>query len=249
MGADPNLRSPLVWNYNLSVTHTFGPNLSLEVGYVGNRGYRLLSFADINQAPLGASYCMNSLTAAQKADACSNPAVPGALATQEARPFYTKFPYLGFINFATSHAHSRYDSMQVSLTKRMSHGLSFNAGYTFGHGHDNASLNRFGLLPQDSNNTGAEYANSDFDIRHRVTFTATYQIPGIKGFGQLLEGWEINSIVNYQTAQPWMALDGVVPGPPGGNFSGTAESSDRWNISGNPADFRSGKVSIPSCTG
>jgi hypothetical protein len=249
MGTDPNLRSPLVWNYNLSVTHTFGSNLSLEVGYVGNRGYRLLNFADINQAPLGAAYCMNSLTAAQKADACANPAAPGPLATQEARPFYSKFPYLGFINYATSHAHSRYDSMQVSLTKRMSHGLSFNAGYTFGHGLDSASLNRFGTLPQDSTNPGAEYASSDFDIRHRVTLTATYQIPGIKGFGQLLEGWEINSIVNYQTAQPWEVADGIVPGPPGDNFSGTGENTDRWNIFGNPADFPSGKVSIPSCTG
>src|SRR6267143_709994 len=242
MGTDPNLRSPFVVNYNLSVTHTFGPNLSLEVGYVGNRGYRLLNFADINQAPLGAAYCMNSLTAAQAADACgAHAATDGGLATQEARPYYSKFPYLGFINYATNKAHSRYDSMQLSVTKRMSHGLSFNAGYTYAHGLDNGSLNRFGGLPQDSNNTKAEYASSDFDIRHRFTLTATYNIPGIKGFAQMLEGWQINSIVNVQTAQPWAAWDG------GDNTSGTGENADRWSIFGNPADFPSGKVSIPYC--
>jgi hypothetical protein len=249
MGTDPNLRSPFVVNYNLGVTHTFGPNLSLEIGYVGNRGYRLLNFADINQAPLGAGYCMNTLTTAQLADGCQtgNPDnTPGAynsLATQEARPFYSKFPYLGFINYATNKSHSRYDSLQVSVNKRMSHGLTFSAGYTYAHGLDNGSLNRFGGLPQNSNNTQAEYASSDFDIRHRVTLTATYNIPGIKGFAQMLEGWQINSIVNVQTAQPWAAWDG------GDNLSGTGENADRWDIFGNPADFPSGKASIPFCSG
>jgi len=251
MGVDPNLRSPLVINYNLSVTHTFGSNLSLEVGYVGNRGERLLNFRDINQSPLGAGWCLNALTAAQAADACKG-VVPGtgsynATATQEARPFYTKFPYLGFINFATNAAHSRYDGLQVSATKRMSHGLSFNAGYTYSHALDNGSLNRFGGLPQDSNNVAAEYASSDFDVRHRLTFTATYAIPGIKGFGQLLEGWEINTIVNYQTPQPWTAADGIQPGPAGDHISGTGEGADRWNISGPASSFPSGKTSIPYC--
>jgi hypothetical protein len=243
MGTNPNLRSPFVANYNLSVTHTFGSNLSLEVGYVGNHGYRLLNFSDINQAPLGAASCANSpLTAAQTADACGPFAsTDGGLALQEARPYYSKFPYLGFINFANNKAHSRYDSVQVSLNKRMSHGLALNAGYTYAHGLDNGSLNRFGGLPQNSNNVGAEYANSDFDVRHRFTLTVTYDIPGIKGFAQMLEGWQINSIVNVQTSQPWGAWD------QGDNISGTGENADRWDIFGNPADFPSGKVSIPYC--
>jgi carboxypeptidase family protein len=264
MGTNPNLRSPFVANYNVSVTHTFGSNLSVEVGYVGNHGYRLLNFADINQSPLGTAYCLNSLTAAQGADACGpnrlngtntpgvqcivstnvaiNNCPANGQATQEARPFFTKFPYLGFINYATNKSHSRYDSFQLSVNKRMSHGLAFNVGYTYAHGLDNGSLNRFGGLPQDSNNTKAEYASSDFDIRHRLTLTVTYNIPGIKGFAQMLEGWQINSIVNYQTAQPWAAWDG------GDNISGTGENADRWNISGNPADFPSGKVAIPYCS-
>jgi hypothetical protein len=260
MGTNPNLRSPFVANYNLSVTHTFGSNLSVEVGYVGNHGYRLLNFADINQSPLGAAYCLNTLAAAQAADACGpnralvagvpcivstnvaiNNCPANGQATQEARPLFTKFPYLGFINYVTNKSHSRYDSIQVSVNKRMSHGLTFNAGYTYAHGLDNGSLNRFGGLPQDSNKTQAEYASSDFDIRHRLTLTATYNIPGIKGFAQMLEGWQINSIVNLQTAQPWAAWDG------GDNISGTGENADRWDIFGNPADFPSGKVSIPYC--
>ena len=71
MGVNPNLHLPYVVNYNLSIQHQLGSNFSIEVAYVGNHGYSLLNFADVNQAPLGAAFCLNSpLTAAQIADAC-----------------------------------------------------------------------------------------------------------------------------------------------------------------------------------
>jgi hypothetical protein len=258
MAVSPNLSVPFVINYNMGITHAFGSNYSLEVEYVGNHGYNLLSFADINQGQNGAAYCLNSLTASQLADACgTGPAsarVPLACiattncpansqATQESRPYFPKFPYLGYIYQVTNRAYSNYNSLQVTMTKRMSHGLLFNAGYTYGHGLDSGSLNRFGLNPENSNNLPAEYASSDFDVRHRVTVSATYNIPGIKGFGQLLEGWQLNTIVTYATAQPWQTYDA------GDNFSGTGEKADRWNIFGSPADFQSGKNSFPDCTG
>ena len=241
MSVTPNLKLPFVINYNLGVTHAFGSNLSLEVEYVGNHGYRLLSFTDVNQAPLGAAYCMNTLTAAQLADACKNPAAPGPEATQESRPYYSKFPYLGFINQVGNFDYSNYNSLQVSLTKRLSHGLLFNVGYTYGHGLDNGSLNRFGLNPENSNNLAEDYANSDFDVRHRLTASATYNIPGVKGFGQLLEGWQLNTIVTFATSQPWQTYDN------NDNFSGTGENTDRWDLFGNPADFPSGKNSFADC--
>src|SRR4029077_3506380 len=134
--------------------HQFGSNVSVEVAYVGNHGYELLNFHEIKQVSLGAGWCLNTLTAAQLADACKG-VTPGSaystLAVQEARPFYPKFPYLGFINFATNGSHSNFNSAQITLTKRMSQGLSFTAGYTYAHALDNGSLNRFGGLPQNSN--------------------------------------------------------------------------------------------------
>ncbi len=241
MSVNPNLKLPLVINYNLGVTHAFGSNLSLEVEYVGNHGYRLLSFTDINQAPLGAAYCMNAPTLAQTKDACGG-GTGGGSPIQEARPYFNKFPYLGYIYQIGNSAYSNYNSLQVSLNKRLSHGVLFNVGYTYGHGLDNGSLNRFGLNPENSNNLGQDYAASDFDVRHRLTATASYNIPGVKGFGQLLEGWQINTIVTFATAQPWQTYD------PADNFSGTGENTDRWNLSGSPSDFSSGKTSFPDCT-
>jgi hypothetical protein len=242
MSVDPNLRLPYVINYNVGITHAFNPNLSVEVEYVGNHGYRLLNFADINQGQLGSAFCLNPLTASQVADACANPAAPGSLAMQESRPYYSRFPFLGYIYQVTNRAYSNYNSLQATVTQRLSHGLAFTVGYTYGHGLDSGSLNRFGLNPENSNNLAAEYGSSDFDVRNRMTATITYNIPGKKGYGQLLEGWQINSIVSLASAQPWQTYD------PADNFSGTGENTDRWNISGSPSDFPSGKSSFPDCT-
>jgi len=247
MAVDPNLRYPYLTNWNLSVQHAFTNNFSLEVGYVGNHGSRLTGVLDVNHPALGAGYCLNSpLTAAQLADAC-NPASPDSgnvgLAELQARPYAARFPYLGFIDQVSNDARSSYHSLQVTLTKRVSHGLSFTSSYTYGHGLDNGSLSRNGGFPQDNTNPGAEYASSDFDVRHRFTFTGTYELPGKKGFGQLLEGWKINSIVTLQSAQPWLANDSM------NDFSGTGDLADRWDFFGNPADFHSSANSIPFCTG
>jgi hypothetical protein len=159
------------------------------------------------------------------------------------RPFDTKYPFLQFINEGVNDGRSNYNSLQATLTKRLSHGLNFTAGYTYGHGLDNGSLNRFGTQPQNSVNPGAEYGNSDYDTRHRFTFQGGYDIPGRKGFGQMLEGWKLNGIVTLAGGQPWNVYDS------NDNFSGTSEYTDRWDFFGNPGDFHSSVETIPHCTG
>ena len=255
MGVDPNLRTPYVENFSLGIQHSFTNNLSLDIGYVGNMGKRLTGFNEINQPLTGAGWCFpgnpSARTAAQNADACNGVPAAGltlaqgasAQAAQEARPLFGKFPYFSFINEMTNRSSSYYNSLQATLTQRTSHGLSFIAGYTYSHGLDNGSLNRYALLPQDATNPGAEYGSGDFDIRHRFTFTTTYNIPGIKGFGQLLEGWQINSIINIQTPQPWSVNDYT------SNYSGVFDFADRWNFQGDPSGFKATANTIPFCSG
>jgi opacity protein-like surface antigen len=249
---DPNLKTPFVYTWNLGVQHAFTNNLSLDVTYVGTRGGHLIGVVDINQAPLGAGYCLNALTAAQLAPASGDCAVghppialgnPDATAVQQARPYFSSRPYLQFINRTVNDADSHYNSLQATLTQRLSHGFSLTAGYTYGHGLDNGSLNRFGTQPQDSFDPRGEYASSDFDIRNRATFTASYDIPGRKGFGQLLEGWKLNTIVTIAGPQPWNIADST------NSFSGTIENTDRWDFFGNPSDFKDTSSSIPFCSG
>jgi hypothetical protein len=121
--------------------------------------------------------------------------------------------------------------------------LSFTFGYTYSHALDNDSYNISPFLPQDSTHPEREYASSDFDLRHRFTFSLTYALPGIKSPAQLLEGWSINSIVTLQSGEPWIANDFS------DNLSGTNEFADRWDFFGNPKDFTSGPNAIPFYTG
>ena len=49
MGVIPDLKTPYVWSWSLNVQQALTPNLSLEVGYVGNHGSRFAGIRDINQ--------------------------------------------------------------------------------------------------------------------------------------------------------------------------------------------------------
>jgi hypothetical protein len=133
--------------------------------------------------------------------------------------------------------------LQATLQQRTAHGLSFLASYTYSHSLDDDSYNIGQFLPQDSTNPALEYASSDFDIKHRFTFSITYLIPGKESPAQLLEGWELNSVVTLQTGQPWYGNDQA------NGISGTGENTDRWDFFGKPSDFKSGNSSIPFCTG
>jgi hypothetical protein len=215
LGMDRNYTTPFVSTWSLGVQHAFSGKLSLDANYVGNHGSNLTGIRDVNQT--------NIQTGA-----------PGA--------YTTAFPYLGFINMMGNYYRSNYDGLQITFTGRDYHGFSFIAGYTYAHALDNMSFNWNQYLPQDSLHPGADYASSDFDIRNRFTLSLTYQIPGKESWGQMLKGWQVNSIITLQNGQPWNVIDyNSTYG-----FSGSGEGTDRWDFFGNPGDFHSnGTHGIP----
>ena len=233
MGIDPNLRTPYVWNWSLNVQQALGNNASLEVGYVGNHGTRLIGIHDINQPPVGAGWTPAAIAAG---------AADGG-AEQAARPFNAAFPFLAQIYQMGNIYRSNYNGLQATLTSRNYHGLTSVIGYTYSHSLDQVGANwDFGAglgLPSNSLNYQREYASSDFDIRHRLTASITDAIPGKHGYGQILEGWQLNSIVTLASAQPFGVMDA------GTDVSGTGELNDRWDFFGNPSDFTSTPVGIP----
>lgn len=214
-GMDRNFRNPYVTSWTLGVEHAFTPNLSLDVSYVGNHGSRLPGMVDINQP------------------------VPGTTAG----PLTAQYPYLGFVDFLSNLYRSNYNGLESTLTERTSHGLSFTLGYTYSHALDEDSYNISPFLPQDSTHPERDYASSDFDLRNRLTLSLTYALPQKQSFAQLLQGWSVNSIVTWQTGEPWEIDDF------GDNISGTGEFADRWDFFGNPNDFKSGPAPLPYFTG
>jgi hypothetical protein len=255
MTVNRNLTSPYVWNWTFSMQHAITPNLSLEMAYVGNHGGSLTGIRDINQPPVGSGWpaaniaaCTSEALGLGYYNTANNPACQVA---PEVGPFNTKFPYLSNIFQMANVYRSNYDGLQVTLNSRNYHGLSMVAGYTWSHSLDDVGANwDFGYgsgLPQNAYNPGAEYANSDFDVRQRFTLSATYAIPGRKGYGQALEGWEVNSIITIQTPQSWGPMDegtdaaGIGPLP----VSPPANTPIRWSFYGNPNDFKSTPTGIP----
>jgi hypothetical protein len=260
MTVDRNLTTPYVWNWTLNLQHAFTPNLSVEAAYVGNRGSNLTGIRDINQPPVGSGWpaanialCTANLVGGQydTGDTLNLPTDPCQVAS-EVGPFNAKFGYLANIFQMGNVYRSNYNGLQVTLNARNYHGLSMVAGYTYSHALDDVGANwDFGYgsgLPQDAYHVGREYANSDFDIRHRLTVSLTYAIPGRKGFWQTREGWELNSIITLESPQYWGPMDegtdaaGVGPLP----VSPPANSPIRWSFYGKPSDFKSQKgVGIP----
>jgi carboxypeptidase family protein len=257
MTVDRGLTTPYVGNWTLNLQHAFTPNLSIEAAYVGNHGSNLTGIRDINQPPVGSGWTPAGVGAGSLA-AClgSAPAYNNCNVDSgnevAAQPFNSKFPYLANIFQMGNVYKSNYNGLQVTLNARNYHGLSMVAGYTYSHALDDVGANwDFGYgsgLPQNAHNPAAEYANSDFDIRHRLTVSLTYAIPGRKGFGQLREGWEVNSIITLESPQYWGPMDegtdasGVGPLP----VSPPANTPIRWSFYGKTSDFKSQKgVGIP----
>jgi hypothetical protein len=244
-GVDQKLKTPYVLNWNFNIQQQIAANTVLQLGYVANRGVQLYSDVDLNQADqtLSLSCIEDNNFKFSKFPGCE----------QKARPFVTNcdtgagpcFPYIRFLNFLGNQSTSGYHSLQATLTHRYSNGLYLLAGYTWAHAIDTAgNTSNLGFAPQNSFDYAAEKGNGDYDIRHRFTLSATYDLPSKKSWGQLLEGWQITSIFQVETGQPVLMYDNsndlTVTGEGPGNFN-----NDRWNIVGDPANLKVSTQGIP----
>ena len=99
-------------------------------------------------------------------------------------------------------AHSNYNSLQAMFEKRFSHGVQFQASYTWSKTMDNASSFEDALNPFNFN---ATYGLSKYDARNRFVFNFVWDLPVPKysGFkGKLLDGWEMSGIETLQSGFP-----------------------------------------------
>jgi len=240
---DQHLRTPYVMNWNLNLQQQLAKDTVLQVAYVANHGVRLFSVTDINQvdpnSPLEDTTC-NTFYGDSNCEGPGRPLNANCPVVQGGLGLGGPcFPWLGSFSYLSNRSNSNFNSLQVTLTKRYSKGLYLLAGYTYGHAIDTATSNLAGV-PPDSNDYAAERGNGDYDIRHRFTVSATYDLPSVKTKWQMLEGWQLTSIVNLQTGEPYTLGDF------NNDISYTGELNDRWNMSGNPKDVHwSAKGPLP----
>ncbi|MFB3815741.1 MAG: TonB-dependent receptor domain-containing protein [Terriglobales bacterium] len=185
-----NFRVPYIQQYNLGFQYEFANNWLLDLSYVGSTGRKQYRLVSLNQtiAP-GAAYYFQA------------PLYPGLSA----------MPLPVFGTFAMqSSSNSNYNSLQASVTKRMGRGLQFLASYTWSKSMDDYSgtdVSDLSVVPGDEKNLD-NWALSDFDRRHRVVFSGSYDLPkfyhGTSGVAKrVANGWQVNSILVGQTGLPF----------------------------------------------
>jgi len=186
---NPDFRNADIQSWNLNIQQQITGSTSMMIGYFGSKGTHLEIDRNINQfLTLG-----NSTTRPFTALSQSSPILPSQT--------------LGGNTLANSiverdsSANSNYHALWITGTKRLSHGVQFNASYTWSHSIDDVSRNSNGVVIQDSNNVASGKGSSDFDARHRFVINGIYDLP-FKG-NRAFTGWEIASIFSAQSGNPF----------------------------------------------
>jgi hypothetical protein len=99
-------------------------------------------------------------------------------------------------------ASSSYNALEMMLQKRFSHGLQFQAAYTFSKSIDDGSTFEETLNPF---NFAASRALSLFNSKQRFVVSYDWELPIAKreGFaGRVLNDWEVSGITQFQTGFP-----------------------------------------------
>jgi hypothetical protein len=133
------------------------------------------------------------------------------------------FPNYGVINQVQSEAISNYNSLQALIRSAAWHGLTSQASYTWGHSLDLQSQ-IYLYNPQNSLCYRCEYGNSDFDVSNTFNAYVTYDVPSGGGPKWLVKGWQLNSLLNFHSGQPFTVYSSNSGG------SGNGEYAERANF-------------------
>jgi hypothetical protein len=178
----PTFKVPSYQDYNLSVQHEVMRNTVLEVGYVGTRGSHLLGDVNLNQPTVAARLANPTVDA--------NALVPflGYQAIVSRAPIFT----------------SNYNSLQVSLNRRFSQGLTLGVAYTWSKLLTTNPQDR-DLGAYDAYNLKGDYGLSTLNTPQILVVSYVYDLPFYKNehnlAGYVLGGWEISGITNFQSGQ------------------------------------------------
>ncbi len=204
---------PRIMQWNLSVQRALATDFVAEVAYVASHGSSLNFPTDLNQVPQSKWSTNDSA--------------------------FRPYPLFQGISGSTNNAISNYNSLQASITKRMTHGLSLSFNYVWAHMLDDQDSSGWGGRGgsqdyQNAFNPAANYSNSNFDVRHAFKGYAVYQLPFGKGkqflsgsrwLDEAVGGWQLAGTVILQTGNPFTVY-GDTEQP---NYSLAGRVFPNWN--------------------
>jgi hypothetical protein len=141
-----------------------------------------------------------------------NPALPGPGATTGNTDSRRQFAVdgIGTVSQEVQDRKSNYNSMQLTLTKRYSHGFQVSSNYTLSkvEGNFGDQLIPY-YLPQDP---ALMWGPLDQDHRHRFTTSWVWELPGGNLSGPakwVLGGWQWSGVMQYQSGRPYTVTSGT----------------------------------------
>lgn len=155
----------------------------------------------------------------------------------------------GEIEYRDNAGNSTYNSLQVTLEKPMSRGLTFQAAYTYSHMIDYEQDDLYGgvslyFVEDRYNIRGTARGNSDMDNRHRLAVGYVYQIPRVgasatgaaHALSEITRDWRVSGMTTYRTGGPFTILadqiDSLVERPYSGLVSTHADCLGNGALSG-----------------
>ena len=192
---DPNYHNPYTQQWNFGYSYEINPSSVVEVEFTHVLGLRESKTIDIN---------------------------PKLVALGGARPLTAAFkaaglPSLARIDVEESVGRSRYDGLNISYRRRMTHHISLNTNYVFSRslayqGSPAAFRNR----PSDEFNifSAHDLGPAPNDERHRLVFSGVFDLPW---------GFQVAPIMQWASARPYNANEGL-------DFFGYGESSTTRNL-------------------
>ena len=246
-----NAQVPSSVQWNIGVQKTLPWGMAADVSYVGNHGYNRLGALqggdtqNWNSVDLGTAYL-----AKYQDPTLGAPSIPGGSA-------YTSNllrPFVGYstIGQNTTNFHDTYHSMQLTVNRRFSHGLSFAAAYTYGislTGNTGLIL-RYNHAPDGtvsirSDQAAYEALNNTLDRRpHFLKFNSTWEAPGVNTMGgfvhQLTKDWQFSGILTAASGTAYSLGYGYNSNGNSVNITGSPDFGGRVVLGNNLGDGCSG---------
>ena len=113
-------------------------------------------------------------------------------------PGYTP---LNWYALTTNHGSSDYHALVAQYQRRFAKGLQGLASYSWSHSLDDASSDNFLLWAGTGAAAARDHGSSDFDLRHSLTASLSYEFPGIA------KGWALDGIFRARTGFPITVLE------------------------------------------
>jgi hypothetical protein len=133
--------------------------------------------------------------------------------------FFLVNPNAYFARLLSNTSYSNYNSLQTEVRKRMRHGLYLQANYTFAKALTDSEGSQSTLQDYLTlRNIKLDKHRSTSDQTHRFIANLIYELPfgtgrrfmasGFTPLRKVIEGWQVGSIITYQTGQPVSIFSG-----------------------------------------